>query len=111
MKKIALITALVAATAAPAFAQSALDLAVENHNMSVASSGDLIVPGADGLTVGTTVSSRGTSPLAQAIAIHNASADTAGDRIDGRFVTTFSSTPGHAADIFARLAAESREDN
>lgn len=108
MKNFAIITAVVASLAAPTFAQSASDLAIQNHNGSAASNSDLIAQGVNGLTMGVTASTRGNSALAQAIAVNNASADTASDRIDGRFVTTFSNTPGHAADIFDRLAAESR---
>ncbi len=111
MKKIALITALVTSIAAPAFAQSALDVAVENHNMSANRQSDLIMVPNGELTLGTTVSTRGNAARARAIAVHNASADSVGDRIDGRFVTTFSNTPAHAADIFAEIAAQAREDN
>lgn len=111
MKKIALITALVTSVAAPAFAQSALELAVENHNMSANRQSDQIMVSPADITLGTTVSTRGDAARAQAIANYNASADSASDRIDGRFVTVFASEPGHAADIFAQLAAESREDN
>ncbi len=111
MKTLALVAALAASVAAPAFAQSAQEIAVANYNASVDSFGDLILVNASPLTDGTTVSSRNSSALGAAIANYNASADMASDRIDGRFVTTFARTPAHAADIFAQLAAESREDN
>lgn len=111
MKKIALITALVASVAAPAFAQSALEVAVQNYNASAEGTSDQIVLAANELTMGTTASSRSGSALAQAIANHNASADTASDRIDPNFVTVFTGTPAHAADIFARLAEESRGED
>ncbi len=102
MTKIALITALAASLAAPAFAQSASDVAVENYNANVSMGSDRI----NSLTFGTQSSN---SALDVAVAIHNANADMGSDRINST-PTAFSGTTGRAAEIFARLAAESAED-
>jgi hypothetical protein len=111
MKKIALITAFAASFAAPAFAQTALEAAILNQNGSADSVSDRVSVAAEDVTMGVVVSTRNGSALSQAIAVYNASADRPSDRIDPTSVTVFSGTPGHGADIFARLAEESREND
>lgn len=109
MKTLAIIAVLAASVAAPAFAQSALENAVRIDNRSADNASEQTVLPVTGLTLGTTVSTRGASALQQALAIGNASADNAGDEFDSAFVTTFSGTSSIAADIFARFEAADDE--
>lgn len=108
MKKIAIIAALAASIAAPAVAQSSsAAFAIAHFNQSAASQSDIRLPSGDNTT---RVSTQGMTPLADAFALFNGSAETADD-VRGQFgASTVSSTPAYAQDIFARLARESAED-
>ena len=107
MKKIAIIAAVAATVAAPAFAQSASTLfAIQHFNQSFDSAGDIRVAPS-----GNTSTASVSGALGQAFAIQNGSADSAGDlRGTNGVVTIASGTPAYAADIFLRLQAESAED-
>lgn len=104
MKKIALIAALAATVAAPAFAQSARISAFEHFNMFADTASERLVPN----NVGTPANATGA--LATAIDVYNSSQDTVAELGGRNGVTLVSGTPAHAADIFARLNAASQED-
>ena len=113
MKTIVLIAALATSFAAPAFAQTPLEIGVGIFNASADRASDRIVLSEDTLTTGATASGRNSSVLLEAVDQFNSSADRASDRIDPEFLTTFSGpeTTGRAAEIFACLAAESHGDS
>ena len=107
MTRTLILTALVAALAAPAIAQSPREIAFEIFNQSVESASDIRqLPSGDAAV---TVSTRGTSALATAFEVFNDSVDSASDLRGLTSATLVSGTPAHAADIFAALRAESRE--
>lgn len=95
--------ALAATVAVPAFADSSAQRVIEHINMSADGYSDRIPVGPNGPVLGTTVSTRGDRALEQAIAIYNASTDSAAERIDVNTVSDFSGAPTHAAEIFEQL--------
>ena len=107
MKRIALLAAVAATLAAPAFAQSAAlstrATAIAHFNSFADNASQLIVLNG----VGTRGGASGTT--ATTLDVLNATQDTAAEITGGR-VTTVSGTPAHGADIFARLRAASAED-
>lgn len=107
MKKIAIIAALAASIAAPAFAQSAsTSFAIAHFNQSAERASDIVnLPNNQNFTP---VSLRGDTPLANAFALFNASADSAGDLIGLNGATVVGGDISHAPEIFARLREESR---
>ncbi|GAB5446546.1 hypothetical protein [Gymnodinialimonas sp.] len=108
MKKIAIIAALAASIAAPAVAQSTSSaFAIAHFNQSVERSSDIRTPSSANTSV---VSTQGGSALANAFAVFNGSQDSAGDLRGQNNTTVVSGTPAYAQDIFARLRAESAED-
>lgn len=109
MKKIAIIAAVAASLAAPAFAQSATTaFAIAQFNQSAERHSDIIaLP--DGSNT-TQVSTRGMTPLADAFAQFNLTADNPSQLRGETSATVVNGTPAYGSDIFARLAAESRED-
>lgn len=109
MKKIAIIAALAASIAAPAFAQSASTaFAIAHFNQSAERASDIVtLPNGENSQ---RVSTRGNGRLADAFAMFNQSVDSTGDLRGLNGATIVSGTPQHAQDIFARLRAESRED-
>lgn len=113
MKTIVLIAAIATSFAAPAFAETPLEIAIANHNASADRASDRIMLTADELTLGVTVSARNSTALLRAVDNFNSSADRASDRINPEFLTTFSgpATTGRVAEIFARFAEESRGEN
>ena len=104
MKKIAIIAALAATVAAPAFAQSARVTAIQHFNMFSDTASEQITLN----NVGSQVSSSGA--LGEAFRVLNGSEDTAAERIGAGGATAVSGTPAYGADIFARLRAASLED-
>jgi hypothetical protein len=102
MKRFIITAALVAATAAPAFANNA-SLVIDKLNMGAAGGSDVIEVGPNGPVLGTSVSTRGDGAVAFAVRHFNASVDSAAERIDAETVTSFSGTPAHGADIFEQL--------
>lgn len=104
MKKFALIAAVAAIVAAPAFAQSARFGAVEHFNMFADTVSERLVLN----DVGTPASATGA--LLTAIDVFNSSQDTVTELSGRNGVTTFSSTPAHGTDIFIRLNAAAQED-
>lgn len=110
MKNIAIIAIVAASFAAPAFAQSASTaFAIAQFNQSAETRSDIITLPTGNNT--TQVSTRGMTPLADAFAQFNQSANNPGELRGLTSATVVSGTPAYASDIFARLAAESREDN
>ncbi len=107
MKRTAIIAALVASLAAPAFANST-EFAIQHFNQDHDSIMDIVtVPAADNSVV---VSTSNNSSLSQAFDIANASADNAGDLRGLNGATVVSGTVAYGADIFAELRAASLED-
>ncbi|MEJ6391653.1 hypothetical protein V8J82_00210 [Gymnodinialimonas sp. 2305UL16-5] len=103
MKKIALIAALATAIAAPVAAQSASDRANVGQEVGLAAGYGATALQGNGVTIGT----RGGAALERAFTIGNASQDSAIEVHNAAEATLVSGTPSHAAEIFARLAAES----
>lgn len=103
MKRIALIAALAASVAAPAFAQSASAIFATQHlNLSIDSPADRItLPAA--ASVATPIEEG--SSLERALQILNRSADGPSELIGTQGATIVSGTPAFAADIFERLRA------
>jgi len=110
MKKFAIIAALAATVAAPAFAQSAsTSFAIAHFNQSADTVSDVVaLPNGENTTQ---VSTRGMTPLAEAFALFNQSADNASDLRGLNGATVVSGTPAYGADIFERLDAESDSAN
>lgn len=110
MKKIAIIAALAASIAAPAFAQSASTaFAIAHFNQSAERTSDIVtLPSGENTTQ---VSTRGMTPLADAFAMFNQSVDGSGDLRGLNSATVVNGTPAHGQDIFDRLRAESREND
>lgn len=109
MKKIAIIAALAASIAAPAFAQSAsTSFAIAHFNQSADTRSEIIQLPANSNT--SRVSTSGTSALANAFALFNRTADNAGELRGVNGATVVSGTPAHAQEIFDRLRAASLED-
>jgi len=107
MKKLIVITALAASLAAPAFADAAF--AVRHFNQDLDSVLErAIVPTTP---QGVVVSTNSRSDLSVAFAMFNAVQDSVGDLRGMNGATVYrSGHSGAAADIFADLRAESRED-
>lgn len=103
MKKIALIAAVVATVAAPAFAQSARIGAVQFLNMS----NDTVAEQITLNNVGSEADTRGS--LGEAFRVLNSSADVATDLRGTSGATAVSGTPAYGADIFSRLRAADDE--
>lgn len=108
MKKIALVAAVAATFAAPAFAQSAREIAVAHFNASADNVSERIT--LNPVATATTVSTRGNSPLATAFDIFNRSQDTLAEQRGLNGATIVSGTPSYGADVFARLRAAALED-
>ena len=111
MKKIAIIAALAASIAAPAVAQStSTTYALAQFNQSAETMGDLIsAPNTQNTSV---VSTQGSSALAEAVRMFNQTADNPGElRAVNQATVVSGTTSARAQEIFARLRAESREDN
>jgi hypothetical protein len=107
MKRTLILTALIAAVAAPVYAQSARSVAFDVFNESVDSVSDIRrLPSGDDTV---SVSTRGNSALATAFEVFNESAASVSDLRGLNGATVLSGTPAHGADIFADLRAESRE--
>jgi hypothetical protein len=97
------ISAIVAALAAPAFAQSAQETAFAVFNASADSVTDIrSLPAGDSAV---TVSTRGDDALAVAYAVLNESADSVSDLRGLNGATVYDNTPAYAADKFAELRA------
>ncbi|WP_224814514.1 hypothetical protein [Hasllibacter sp. MH4015] len=107
MKKIALIAAVAATVAAPAFAQSAASIfAFDHFNQSAESTSDLrFAPSGEN-----TSRVASTGALGTAFDVVNASQDTPSDLRGLNGATLVNGTPAHGADIFDRLRAASLED-
>ena len=108
MKRTIITAAALAAFAAPVAAQSAAEFAIQHFNQSVESAADIRSLTPDDNTM--TVSTRSNSARATAYDIFNASADSASDIRGTEGVTVVSGPPAHGAEIFARLRAESLEN-
>lgn len=109
MKRLALAAALAASFAAPAFADGhAASFAIMHFNMDADSAGDLrMAPQGDAVTADLTMG----SSLAEVFSHLNMDAENMGDvRGANGSVTIIASDPAHAQEIFARLMAESAED-
>ncbi len=107
MKRFAIAAAVAASLAAPAFAQDTTSFAIMHFNMDADSAGDVrMVPQTlrtIELTPGSTIGDVISHLDMDADSFMDVSGDTGG-------VTILSSSPAHAAEIFARLMEESRED-
>jgi hypothetical protein len=109
MKRFALISALAATLAAPAFADEAANFAFQHFNQDADSVMDI-----RNVTVGdngTVVSTRGSSVLAEVFAQLNKSQDSTGDLRGLNGATVISNTPAYGADIFDELRAADLENN
>jgi hypothetical protein len=104
MKKIALIAAVAATVAAPAFAQSARIGAVQLLNLSHDTAAESITLN----NVGAAANTGGS--LGEAFRVLNRSADAATDLRGTNGATAVSGTPAYGADIFERLRAAALED-
>ena len=107
MKKIALIAAVAATVAAPAFAQSAASVAAIQHfNLSAERTSDIVtIPGDFGDRVSAERGALGT-----AFAVLNSVQDNPSDLRGLNGATVYDSEPAYGADIFDRLRAASLED-
>ena len=105
MKKIALIAAVAATVAAPAFAQSAAAVAAIQHfNLSE----DNVLEQTNVNAVGSPVAATGA--LGETFAILNSDEDVRSDLRGVNGATLVNGTPAYGADIFDRLRAASLED-
>ncbi|MBF9044737.1 hypothetical protein HKCCE4037_15435 [Rhodobacterales bacterium HKCCE4037] len=102
MKKFALIAAVAATVAAPAFAQSAATVAAIQHfNLSAESASDIVtIPESTGERV-----SADSGALGTAFEILNRSADTPADLRGLTGATVYDNEPAYGAEIFERLEA------
>ncbi len=106
MKRIAIIAAVAASLAAPAFA-SPVDVAIQHFNQDFDRSSDVrTAPAGDELV---TVSTRNGSALGVALDVFNADKDNANDLRGLNGATVLNNTQV-GADIFAAIRAESRDD-
>ncbi|WGH79590.1 hypothetical protein [Jannaschia ovalis] len=107
VQKSIIAAAIAMAAASPVSADSARDFAFRHVNASAEHMGDVQrVPEAP--TLGVNVSSRGRSAIELAVRNHNESADKAGDAIGATNLTAAPRGPVRAAEIFARIAEETR---
>jgi hypothetical protein len=106
MKKIAIIAAVAASLAAPAFAQSAASVAAIQHFNQFE---DNALERTNINGVGQRVSPAGS--LGQTFSILNGVQDTPSDLRGVNGATVVNGTPAYGADIFDRLRAASREDD
>ena len=100
IRTLAIAAAAAATLSAPVLAAVA-NTVISQHNMSADLSEQISV-GPNGPVLGTTVSTRGDSALADAIRHLNAD-KRASQRVDSENVTVFSGQPAFAADIFEQL--------
>ncbi len=109
MKNIAIIAAVAASLAAPAFAQSASTVAAIQHfNLSAERTSDIVsIPSGQNSQ---RVSTAGGGALATAFGVFNDSATSLSDLRGVNGATVVSGTPAAGADIFERLRAASLED-
>ncbi len=105
MKKIALIAAVAATVAAPAFAQSAASVAAIQH-FNLSENSVLEQTNVNG--VGTSVTPAGS--LGTTFSVLNGTQDVASDLRGVNGATLVNGQPAYGADIFDRLRAASLED-
>lgn len=103
--KTLLISAVIVTVAAPAFAD--VNFAINHFNQDKDRASDRVRLQAPADV--TTVSTRG-GALGRAVDIFNASKDRASDRVLSGTGTLVSGTPANGGDIFARIRAESLEN-
>lgn len=108
MKKIAIIAAIAAFTAVPAAAQSnSAAFAIAHTNLSADNASEAVNYTRN--SSADRVANRGR--LASTFSTINSTADTASERVGVRGATAVAgSTPSHAQEVFARLRAESLEN-
>jgi hypothetical protein len=93
--------------AGPVFAQSSTDFAIMHFNMDADSAGDIRMSPSNAPMM---VDLGEDTTLAQVLAHFNMDANSAGDLRGQQGVTIIMSDPTYAAEIFARLRAESLMD-
>ncbi len=110
MTRYALLAALIASLAAPAYADRAHSFAVQHLNQDIDTPLQRTDP-REFTPSNVTISARTASSLGAAFEHFNMDADALSDRSGDAGATILSGSPLHGADIFERLAAESRGDS
>ncbi len=107
MKSLAIAASVAAFLSVPAFAQSTTDFAIMHFNMDADNQGEIIMtPASEPMMADLSMN----TTLAEVLEHFNMDIESMSDLRGTNGVTIIMSDPGAAAEIFARLRAESAED-